>query len=180
MPYIKLEERTAYQDLLKEIFSNLEKSSFKESFAGFAATIFQNLYGSADATRYYLQNELCGVLACAALEWSRRTGVALNQAPPLAAKQNPCSSQLKEIAYLITAFISSRPETDRPGHLNYFLTLCMIEAAQRSFVTPEEVSLLLHTLLLQTYKTQTGPYEDRAISKNGEVFPKDLIGSGNA
>lgn len=64
------------------------------------------------------------------------------------------------------------------GELNYKLTsLCLKYLEGRlSYNTLNEIVGALECCKQEFYRRLCGPYEDKAIERNGDVYPKELIG----
>jgi len=174
MPYIDEKYRPDYQQALELIFNDLNRESWANNVADAFQQILLDVYGDVDSTRYFKQNELGGVLVCMASEWQRRLNIELNTSVLQDFREN--LRFLKDplsLAFVnkIKELIPQDDETQRAGHLNYLLTITMIRAVEEDFVKQVEVPAFVYCLFEKIYEQVTGPYEDLAIQKGGEVFP---------
>lgn len=134
------------------------------------------VYGTpkaAKGTRYFMQNELIGVLNCARFEWQRRFNVAGERSElkceigcPSWTVSEEISSALSEIA----GEIGEKGHEQRAGALNYFLTVTFLRMAGTKLFSREEVPGIFSELAERWYRQVTAPYEDGAIEKNGDCF----------
>lgn len=62
---------------------------------------------------------------------------------------------------------------DKPGELNYAITVMMINYLNRkgvSYTNMNEVIGVLECAKLELYRRMTAPYEDTKIDENGDVY----------
>lgn len=174
MPYIKAEDRAPYQKYAKEIFQKFEKNNWQNQFRAVVYNLVQAIYGTSSDTRYFKQNEMIGVISSMLLEWHHRTGASLSITTSKHNFINP-SRDLLELLSALSEKISLSDDANRPGNLNYFLTLCMIEAVENSLIESTQVANFMLSILQDLYAAITRKYEALAIEKNGEVFPHKLL-----
>lgn len=176
MPYIPAEDRALpYQEFISELCEETG-ANFKSGAAQFFYAVLTAVYGDAERTRYFRQNELHGVLACMRMEWEQRWCPKLDTRDwhfPLFELAQGAQS-LCALAARVVECIPREDETRRAGHLNYFITLLMVEAVSRRLLTKEEVPPYIDAIASQIYAVVTRPYEVQAIGKNGDVFPENF------
>ena len=173
MPYIPADHRQQYQYFLPTLFEKMSASNWQESLLAFIFQVSELVYGTATDTRYFKQNELGGVFACMSLEWQLRCGISRGKI--LSLKLKTGQPEINTLATLFVKLIPLEDETLRAGHLNYFITISMIHAIERSWTSVEQVPDFIDSVARIVYKTITRPYEEIAANKNGEVFPESLL-----
>jgi hypothetical protein len=81
-------------------------------------------------------------------------------------------SSLNEISELVP-----KDRTLRPGHMNYIISLLIekVYGKEMRYADYNEVQGVLGCAGLELYRKKTGPYEDKAIIKNGDLsdLPKE-------
>ena len=171
MPYIDAENRKQYDAAACELMELATVDNFYSLFASFVFGVGEQIYGGPTETRYFKQNELGGVLICAALEWRRRAGGSLAETfgvTPAFRDQTEASARR------VARMIPREDEGQRPGHLNYCLTRILIDAIGRECLATDNAPSLLLATLSAWYSEVTGPYEEIAITKNGDCYPSAL------
>jgi len=73
---------------------------------------------------------------------------------------------LKELASLIP-----KDRTERCGHMNYVISLLLekVYGQTMRYCDYNEICGLLSCVKDELYRVKTGPYEDKAIEKNGDL-----------
>lgn len=174
MPYIAPEDRQLpYSTYVQSIWDLCESKTWREQFANLLRETLVTVYGDKNETRYFKQNEMDGVLACVSLEWAHRWGRESSQTTPLqlAHLTTYPEGEADRLAQAVAEIVPVDDETRRAGHLNYFITIAMIEAVSRKLIEIQQVPGYIDAVASWIYATTTRPYEEQAIEKNGDVFP---------
>ncbi len=169
MPYIAKEHRSELDKIAQRLIEQLPKDDAHLEVFGFLYEMMRDVYCGHTGTRYFLQNEMIGVLSCMSFEWQDRRDVYPNGDRSIA-KLPEISSATRNILKDLISLIPKDDYTLRPGHLNYFITILMRDAIKSSIFVNEEIPNWIEALSRHLYSTLTRPYEDSAIAKNGDVF----------
>lgn len=170
MPYIATDSRTDYDVIVENFFTDLTPENWRDRVAALIFSVSFDLYGDANNTRYFKQNEIVGVFAAAALEAKRRLGGAEFSPEKIHYDWKSSVTSVVKTAEKVVALVPRSDETQRCGHLNYFATELTLAAANRGWLkSPNGPGQFLLSLADQWYALVTGPYEDEAIAKNGDT-----------
>jgi hypothetical protein len=170
MPYIAPHSRTAYDTIVRDLYRDLTSTDWSDRVAALLFSVAFDVYGDANNTRYFKQNEVVGVFCAAALEAQRRFDSKILQPDQSRIEWKGGISKVVNPLRKVLALIPRDDETQRCGHLNYFATELTLAAAERGWLTtPEGPGCFLLRLADEWYRVVTGPYEDDAITKNGDT-----------
>ena len=70
-------------------------------------------------------------------------------------------------------YLKGDPRPEDPGELNYIITLICKDYIDRygeCYRTFNDIMGVLEGVKLEMYRRKTGPYEDRKIKQNGDVY----------
>ena len=171
MPYIATESRPVYDTVVTELLNSSTAENWKDRATALIFSVTFELYGDANNTRYFKQNEIAGVFCAAALESIRRLGGQFAPSPAnhLTNWKEFTISVAKQSATVLAA-IPRSDDSQRCGHLNYLITELTLAAVQKGWLEETEgPSRFIFTLADTWYDLVTGPYEDEAIEKNGDT-----------
>jgi hypothetical protein len=168
MPYISPADRPNYDALIAVFLQNMPSDDLEHHAAMLILSVAERIYGSADQTRYYLQNEFLGVLYAASLEYRRRTAdcVVVGR---MFSHWSEAIPEVSSFADKLHELVPSDP-TKRPGHLNYLITEFALALVARKWLDRIDGPCDFFGALAYTwYHYTTGPYEDAAIENNGDT-----------
>ncbi|MCB0338065.1 MAG: hypothetical protein KDD53_00605, partial [Bdellovibrionales bacterium] len=166
MPYITPDARSKYDSVISVFVETLNRKSFFGQVPAVLIAILEGCFGNGHDTRYVKQNEAVGVLACMEHEWRRRMelGAVLPDCVEIARDSLDVNS--RQFVEKMIRLLSQEDSSVLAGHLNYSITVLMLESVRRTIVGIAEIPALISGVRERWYDCNTAPYEDSAIKKN--------------
>lgn len=70
----------------------------------------------------------------------------------------------------IVKIIDALPENKKEGELNFLITSILKKVYEPSYFNYNRATGLLECIKLEMYRKRIGPYEDKKIKENGDVY----------
>ncbi len=173
MPYIVQEYRPSLDKIVVEVTDSSTKESWSRNITALIVQIATGLYGTShesgsSVTRYYLQNELIGVLFCASLEFGRRTKSSISSTREMRIWEGH-SPEMQVFAERALESIPGDEETQRPAHLNYFITELILGGVNAGWIDEEKACDFLASIAEAWFHYHTSLLEIHLIAQNGDT-----------
>ncbi len=171
MPYVNIEQRK-YLDRQAEDFSSYITLNDLSVLYCFLSDLVEKLFDRKPS--YKAANQLLGVLEAISEEFIRRRVIPLGYNRPFLSGSNAeyiIRGDTKQYLSFNVGDVSAHFSTDEPGNLNYYVSKNIWKMFDRdpSQQAADDLVLALEMVKKHFYRDRVGPYENRAIARNGDL-----------